>query len=110
MPIRQCNRREHLGRSGERAVGVVGLRRGRAEHGQQAVAQELVDRAAMADDHGHDEGEELVQVVDRLARARAFGERREPADVDERDRDHGPLGLDPRPHRTGSEGRSQSDT
>ena len=54
--------RRELGAQGaggpQRAGGVVGLHRGRAEHAQRAVALELVDPAALGRHDPHDRAEE----------------------------------------------------
>ena len=75
------------------AVGVVGQRLGRAEHGQHPVAEELVHAAAVLLDHRHGDAEELVQQRHRLARGDAVGERREVADVDEQQGHHRVLAV-----------------
>ena len=55
------------------------------EHGEQPVAQELVDPAAMLGDGGADDGEELVQHEDDVERQPLLREAREVAQVDEHD-------------------------
>ncbi len=49
-----------LDRGGQRLVGMIGLAPRGAEHGQQAVADELVDAAAVVVDDRHDLLEQLV--------------------------------------------------
>ena len=69
----------------DRALGVVGLALGRAEHGDQPVADELVDVAAVLVDARHGGLEQLVQLGDDLVRLGLLGERGEVADVEEQD-------------------------
>ena len=74
------------------ALGVVGVRLGRAEHGQQAVALELVDVPAVSGDHRDDHLEQPVERADDLLRLGAGREAGEVLDVGEQDRD---VELDP---------------
>ena len=57
-----------LERAVERALRVVGARDRRAEERHHAVAQVLVDHAAVRLDHLADHGEELVQQLQALVR------------------------------------------
>ena len=68
-----------------------------AEHGQQPVAEELVDPAAVRGDGGADDAEELVEHVDDVERQPLLRQAREIAQVDEHDDerllDAGRIGL-----------------
>jgi hypothetical protein len=77
----------HLEGAGDGALGVVGVGDRGAEQGEDRVAEELVDRAAVAVDHlGH---RAEVDVEDRhdLLRAEALAQRREAAQVGQQDGD-----------------------
>ena len=93
----QLTRRALLGHAhdvqsgAESAVGVVAEHLRRAEHGEQAVADELVHMAAVASNGRHDRLEELVQARHDLGRVRPLGEPGEVAHVAEQHRD---LGLE----------------
>ena len=63
-------------RGADSPVGVVGVGLRRPEHGQQPVALELVDVAAVAGDHRHDDLEQRVEAGDDLGGARLRGEAR----------------------------------
>ena len=64
----------HLERRLDRPVGVVLQAPGRAEDAQQAVAEELVRVAAVAQQHRDDPAEEVVEPRDDLVRAGPLGE------------------------------------
>ncbi len=68
---------------------MVGLRGGRVEQGEQGVADELHDRAAVAEDARHRRRVEAVEHVDDLAGRDLLGERGEPAQVGEQGGDLG---------------------
>ena len=70
----------------EGQVRVVGLGRGRAEHGEQPVADELVDVAVALGDDRHHELEQAVERLEHLAGLELLGEAREVPDVDEHHR------------------------
>ena len=100
IPISQApavllaHRLGHLERGRDAAVGVVGQRVRRAEHGQQAVADELVGVGAVLGQHRHDELVERVELGHDLGRRGLLGERGEAADVEEQDRDLDLLALE----------------
>ncbi len=68
---------------------VVGLRLREAEGGHDGVADELVEHAALVLDAVDHQREVLVQHADRRLRPELLGERGEPPDVGEQQRDDG---------------------
>src|SRR3954467_4614441 len=98
-----------LGGGGDGAGGVIGGALGSAEHGQQPVADELVRMAAVTQDHGDDGVIEVVEARDDLVGGGALGERREPAYVDEQDRDVDLLALEVRALRQHALGQRRID-
>ncbi len=76
QPLRGVELADDLQRCGERLVGVILLAAGSAEHRQQAVADELVDPAAVVMDDRDDLLEQPVDRGDHLFRRGALGERR----------------------------------
>ena len=73
-------------RGAHRGVGMIGQVVRRAEDGQRAVAEELVDVPTGIDDGGHDDLEQRVEPGDGVLGGVRLGERREVADVDEHHR------------------------
>jgi hypothetical protein len=70
-------RREHVERRTQRVLDMVLGRTRRTEHGHDLVADELVDRAAIAFDHGHQPVEKPVDDVNdrfRIEPLRHLGE------------------------------------
>ena len=80
---------------------VLGCDRG-APDGHHGIADELLDRAAVAPDHVPGEVEVAAQGLARLLGVALLGERREADEVREQDRDHPPLGDGRRRGRRGS--------
>ena len=73
-------------------LGVVLVRGGRAPHRHDRVADELLDRAAVARDHVARDGAVALEGVAHLLGVALLGERREADEVGEQDGDEAPLG------------------
>ena len=73
-------------------LGVVLLRDGRAPDGHHGVADELLDRAAVALDHRAGDVEVAAQELARVLRVASLGGGGEPDEVDEQHRDEAALG------------------
>ena len=76
----------HGDRRAHRAVGIIGMRDRRAPEGHDRVADELVERAAVLEDHLHHLGEVLAQELGDGVRPHRFGHRGEATDVAEEHR------------------------
>ena len=117
MPIRQRSPRSRVDRGEqvarpavERAVGVVGQRLGAPKTPSRPSPSSLLTWPPCAVRTGTTTREELVQVVDRLARGGAVGEVREPRMSTNSDRDHRPLAARRRSSHLPSGARSHSET
>jgi hypothetical protein len=87
-------RRERPAR-GQRAPGRIGVRGGRAEHGQRGVALELVDPSGVLLHDVDDDGEEPVQQRHDLLRRAPGGQGGGADEVDEQHRDAADLAPEP---------------
>ena len=76
----------HVERRRDRVPGVLGIVDRCAPAGHDRVADELVERAAVAKDHVHLLREIAVEQLDHLLRRARFRQRREAADVGEQQR------------------------
>ena len=76
-----------LQRGTDRAQGVVLVRRGDAEHTHDGVADELLDRPAVALDHGAGIVEPACDDAAQRLGVEPFAELRRPCDVGEEDGD-----------------------
>ena len=94
LALERLQRVGHVERAGDRAPRVVRLVEGRPPHGHDAVADELVERAAMAEHHVDLQREVAVEERDHLLRA-ARPKRGEAADVGEEQRHLAPPGSMP---------------
>ena len=83
----------HRRRRRDRPVRVVRLRERRAEHGHHRVADELHDRALLAEDGLVHRGPVRVQLPGQLARVGVLGDRRVRPDVAHQHGHLDPLGL-----------------
>ena len=93
-------------RGANRPFGVVLLRDRRSPDGHHRVADELLDRAAVALDHVARQVEVAGQRLADVLRVTLLGKRREADQVGEQDADEAPLGFDaPRPRCCGRHGR-----
>ena len=77
----------HRQRRADRPGRVIGLLERRAEHRQNRIADELVERAVVLEDHFGHAAEEIVQQVADLLRLGVLAHRREADDVAEHHRD-----------------------
>ena len=90
LVVQPRERRSQLGRRADRAQGVVLVELGDAEHRHHRVADELLDRPAVALQHlGHALEPAGHHLPERL-RVEAFPERRGVGDVGEEDGDRSP--------------------
>ena len=83
---------DELERGPHGALGVVFVRGRRTPDGHDRVADELLDRAAVPADHVPGEVEVGRQQLARVLGVLAFGQRGEPDEVGEQDRDEAALG------------------
>ena len=88
----RLDRVDQLERGTNGALGVVLVRDRRAPDGHHRVADELLDRAAVALDHLAREVEVARQRVADVLRVTLLGERREADEIREQDADEAPLG------------------
>ena len=87
LDVEQLDQLDHLERRAHRAPAVVGERQRRAEDRHQAVADHLVDDAAVAADGVEHQRVVGVEQLDRLLRRLRLDQRGEAADVAE----HAPM-------------------
>ena len=83
MRLQSRQRGLHFTRGAHGAFGVVLARQRHAERGQDGVADELVDRAAVLDQHVHHQVEVSVEKAHDLLGRQLLRERGEPTDVAE---------------------------
>jgi hypothetical protein len=74
---------QHLQRRADCPFAMVFIEDGRAEHGEQTVTDQLVDRPAVVRDGVEHQAEILVEQVNRLGRLLTFGDGGERADIRE---------------------------